>query len=151
MRGHLFACVWDHSLNAKVFSEKIVAAGHVRRCGLLALGCASGEQPLAGKSWKLVSVGDGRAIGRADVEFSGESGISGWTECNSYDGRFSASGSFFTIEELKWTEAGCPSRALFTQESLYTDLLVDAKGFPIGGSNLTITSSDGQTITFTSR
>ncbi len=82
-----------------------------------------------------------------EVEFSEESGISGWTGCNSYDGRYSASGSSFTIEELSWTEAGCPSRELFTQESLYTDLLVNAEGFAINGYWLTITSSDGEAIT----
>ena len=115
---------------------------------LLALACASEEQPLTGTSWTLLSVGGSPAIGNVEVEFSEESGISGWTGCNSYDGKYSASGSSFTIEELSWTEAGCPSRELFTQESLYTDLLVDAEGFAISDSQLTITSSDGQTIRF---
>ena len=115
---------------------------------LLALACASEEQPLSGTSWTLVSVGGSPAIGNVEVEFSGENGISGWTGCNSYDGRYRASGSSFTTEELSWTEAGCPSRELFTQESLYTDLLVNAEGFAISGSQLTITSSDGRTIIF---
>ena len=60
-------------------------------------------------------------------------------------------GSSFTIEELSWTEAGCPSQELFMQQSLYTDLLVDAEGFAISGSQLTITGSDGQTIIFAAR
>ena len=115
---------------------------------LLALACASEEQPLAGTSWTLLSVGDSSAIGGVEVEFSEESGISGWTGCNSYDGRYSASGSSFTIEDLSWTEAGCPSNEMFMQESLYTDLLVDAERFAISGSQLTITSSDSRTITF---
>ena len=118
---------------------------------LLALACAAEEQPLAGTSWSLLSVGASPAIGNVEVEFSEESGVSGWTGCNSYDGRYSASGSSFTIEELSWTEAGCPSRELSTQESLYLDLLVDAEGFAISGSELTITSSDGQTLTFALR
>ena len=116
---------------------------------LLALACASGEQPLAGTSWTLLSVGGSPAIGNVEVEFSEEGGgISGWTGCNSYEGRYSASGSSFTIKELSWTEAGCPNRDLFMQESLYTDLLVDAERFAISGSQLTITSSGDQTITF---
>ncbi len=115
---------------------------------LLALACSSEEQPLAGTSWTLLSIGDSPAIGNVEVEFSEEGGISGWTGCNSYDGRYSASGSSFTIEELRWTEAGCPSRELFTQESLYLELLVDADGFAVSNSQLTITSSDGQTIRF---
>ncbi len=115
---------------------------------LLALACASEEQPLAGTSWTLLSVADSPAIGNVEVEFSEESDISGWTGCNSYDGKYSASGSSFTIDELRWTEAGCPSRELFMQESLYIDLLVDAEGFAVSGARLTITSSDGQTITF---
>ena len=120
----------------------------VGAAALLALACASEERPLAGTSWTLLSVGGSPTIGNVEVEFSEGSGISGWTGCNSYDGRYSASGSSFTIEDLSWTAAGCPSRELFMQESLYTDLLVDAEGFAISGSQLTITSSDGQTITF---
>ncbi len=118
---------------------------------LLALACASEEHPLAGTSWTLLSVGGSPAIGNVEVEFSGENGISGWTGCNSYDGKYSASGSSFTTERLRWTEAGCPSRELFMQESLYTDLLVDAERFAVSGSRLTITSSDGRTITFAMR
>ena len=52
-------------------------------------------------------------------------------------------GSSFTIEELSWTEAGCPSRELFMQESLYIELLVEAERFAIPGSHLTIASFDG--------
>ena len=115
---------------------------------LLALACASEEQSMAGTSWTLLSVGGSPAIGNVEVEFSEDSGISGWTGCNSYDGKYRASGSSFTIKELSWTEAGCPSREMFTQESLYTDLLVDAEEFAISDSQLTITSSDGQTIRF---
>ena len=109
------------------------------------------EQSLAGTSWALVSVGGGPAVGNVEVEFSEGSRISGWTGCNSYDGRYRASRSSFTIEELYWTEAGCPSHEMFLQESLYTDLLVDAAEFAISGSRLTITSSDGRTITFALR
>ena len=109
------------------------------------------DHPLAGTSWALVSVGGGPAIGNVEVKFSAGSRISGWTGCNSYDGRYRASRSSFTIEELYWTEAGCPSHEMFLQESLYTDLLVDAAEFAISGSRLTITSSDGRTITFALR
>ena len=115
---------------------------------LLALACALEEQPLAGTSWTLLSVGGSPAIGNVEVEFSEESGINGWTGCNSYDGRYSASRTSFTIEELRWTEAGCPSHELFMQESQYLELLVEAGEFTVSGSHLTITSSDGQTMTF---
>ena len=118
---------------------------------LLAFACASERQPLAGTSWTLLSVGDRPAIGNVEVEFSEKSGISGWTGCNSYDGRYSTSGSSFTVEDLSWTEAGCPSHEMFMQESMYTDLLVDAQGFAISGSQLTITSFGGQIITFAMR
>ena len=118
---------------------------------LLALACTPEEQPLASTSWTLLSIGGSPAIGDVEFEFSKENGISGWTGCNSYDGKYSASGSSFATEELGWTEAGCPSHELFIQESLYTDLLVDAEGFAISGSELTISSSDGQTMTFALR
>ena len=131
-----------------VLAKRMLLSVIVGAVALLALACASEEQPLAGTSWTLLSVGGSPAIGNVEVQFSDESDISGWTGCNSYDGMYGASGSSFTIEELSWTEAGCPSRELFAQESLYLDLLVDAEGFAINGSELTITSSDGQTIRF---
>ncbi len=131
-----------------VLARRLLLPVIVSAAALLALACASEEQPLAGTSWTLLSVGGSPAIGDVEVEFSEESGISGWTGCNSYDGKYSASGSSFTIEELGWTEAGCPSRELSMQESLYIELLVEAEGFAINGPQLTITSSDGQTITF---
>ena len=132
-----------------VLARKMLLPVIVGSVTLLALACASEEQPLAGTSWTLLSVEGTPAIGNVEVEFSEESGISGWTGCNSYDGRYRASRSSFTIVELRWTEAGCPSREMFMQDSLYTDLLlVDAEEFAISGSRLTITSSDSQTITF---
>ncbi len=131
-----------------VLARRILLPAIVSATMFLAFACASDEQPLAGTSWTLLSIEGSQAIGNVEVEFSEESGISGWTGCNSYNGRYTASGSSFSIEELSWTEAGCPSRDLFMQESLYTDLLVDAEGFAISGSQLTITSSDGQIITF---
>ena len=134
-----------------VIARRMLLPVIVGAAALLALACAPEEQPLAGTSWKLLSIGGNPAIGNVEVEFSEDGDISGWTGCNSYDGRYSASGSSFTTDELSWTEQGCPSHELFTQESLYTDLLVDAEGFAISGSELTITSSDGQTITFAMR
>ena len=134
-----------------VLARRMLLPVIVGAAAILTLACASEEQPLAGTSWTLLSIEGSPAIGNVEVEFSEESGISGWTGCNSYDGRYSVSGSSFAIEELSWTEAGCPSRELFRQESLYTDLLVDAEGFAISGSRLTITSSDGQIITFATR
>ena len=131
-----------------VLARRMLLPVMVCAVALLALACSPEEQLLAGTSWTLLSIGDSPATGNVEVEFSEEGGISGWTGCNSYDGRYSPSGSSFTIEELRWTEAGCPSRELFMQESLYLDLLVDAEGFAISGPQLTITSSDGQTITF---
>ena len=132
-------------------TKRMLLPGILGAVALLALACGPEEQPLAGTSWTLLSVGGSPAIGNVEVEFSEERGISGWTGCNSYDGRYSASGSSFTIEELRWTEAGCPSDELFVQESLYLELLVDSVEFAISGSQLTITSSDGQTITFAQR
>ena len=41
-----------------------------------------------------------------------------------------------------------PARETFLQESLYLDLLVDAKGFAISDSQLTITTSDDHSIVY---
>ena len=131
-----------------VLAKRMLLPVIVGAVALLALACASEENPLADTSWTLLSVGGSPAIGNVEVEFSEEGGISGWTGCNSYDGKYSASGSSFTIEELSWTEAGCPSRELFMQESLYIELLVEAERFAISGAHLTITSFDGQTMRF---
>lgn len=134
-----------------VLARRFLLPAMVGSVALLALACASEDQPLAGTSWTMLSIGGIPAIGSVEVEFSGDSGISGWTGCNSYDGRYRASSSSFTTEELRWTEAGCANRELFMQESLYTNLLVGADEFAVSGSRLTITSSDGQTVTFSLR
>ena len=135
-----------------VLTRKMLLPVIVGAVALLALACSSEEQPeerpLAGTSWTLLSVGGSPAIGNVEVEFSEESGISGWAGCNNYRGRYSASGSSFTTEDLIWQEAPCPNRQLLLQEERYIDLLVDGERFAISGSQLTITSSDSQTITF---
>ena len=134
-----------------VLARRLLLPAIVGSVLLLALACVWEEQPLAGTSWMLLSIEGIPAIGNVEVEFSDERRISGWTGCNSYDGRYRASGSSFTTEDLHWTEAGCPNHEMFMQESLDTDLLVGAEEFAISGSRLTITSSDGRTVTFSPR
>ena len=120
---------------------------------LMVFACTPEEQPLVvtGTSWTLTSIAGSQAIGDVEVEFSDEWGIGGWTGCNSYRGKYGVSGASFTIEELEWTERGCPSQELFSQEKKFLDLLVNANGFDIDNSELTITSSNNQTLVFALR
>ncbi len=134
-----------------VLAKRTLVAVIVGAATLLVLSCDAGEQPLAGTSWTLLSIGGNPTIGNVEVEFSDEGGISGWTGCNSYDGRYRTSGSSFKPEALSWTESGCPSHESYLQESLYLDLLVDAEEFDIDGSQLTIAGSDEQALRFARR
>ena len=120
---------------------------------LMALACTSEEQLLVvtGTSWTLTSIAGSQAIGDVEVEFSDEWGISGWTGCNSYRGKYSVSGASFTIEELESTERGCPTQELFMQEQTFLNLLNRAVGFDVDDSELTITSSNNQTLVFALR
>ena len=115
--------------------------------------CGSEENPLANTEWRLVALGNADAPaavvgGNPTAEFTTATDMTGWTGCNSYGGGYSVRGSELRLDELEWTEAGCPSNALFRQEQRMQDSLATVERFEIAGERLTLHSEDGQAMVF---
>ena len=121
---------------------------------LLLAACGGEENPLAETEWRLVELGnaDGPAPVVGDdvvIKFTTTEDVTGWTACNSYGAGYSLRGSELRLgNDLSWTEAGCPSDALFQQEQRMQDSLATVERFEISGERLTLHSSGGQVLVF---
>ena len=120
---------------------------------LILVACGSEENPLAGTEWRLVALGNADAPdevvgGNPTAEFTTAADMTGWTGCNSYGARYSARESELRLDDLGWTEAGCPSQALFQQEQRMQDSLATVERFEVSGERLTIHSEGGQVLVF---
>lgn len=119
----------------------------------LLVACDDGGNPLSGTEWRLVALGNSDAPdevveGDATAEFTTAMDMTGWTGCNAYGARYSARESDLSLDDLTWTEAGCPSPALFQQEQRMQDLLATVERFEISGERLTLHSEGGQALVF---
>ena len=115
--------------------------------------CGGEENPLANTEWKLVALGNADAPtevvgGNPTAEFTTATDMTGWTGCNSYGARYTARESQLRLDDLRWTEAGCPSQALFRQEQRMQDLLATVERFEVSGDQLTLHSEGGQALVF---
>ena len=115
--------------------------------------CGSEGNPLAGTEWRLVELGNADAPaevarGDATARFTTAMDMTGSTGCNSYGARYSVRGSELRLDDLQWTEAGCPSQALFQQEQRMQDSLATVERFAISEERLTLHSSGGQVLVF---
>ena len=120
---------------------------------LLLAACASEGNPLADTEWRLVALGDADAPaevvgGNPTAEFTAATDMTGWTGCNAYDARYSVRGSELHLDGLGWTEAGCPSDALYRQEQRMQDSLATVERFEVSGERLTLHSEGGQALVF---
>ena len=119
----------------------------------LLVACGSEGNPLAGTEWRLVALGNADAPaevvgGNPTAVFTTAADMTGWTGCNSYGARYSAGESELHLDDLGWTEAGCPSQALFQQEQRMQDSLATVERFEVSGERLTIHSEGGQVLVF---
>ena len=120
---------------------------------LFLVACGSDGDPLAGSEWRLVALGDAAApaeaaAGDAGAEFGAAGELTGWTGCNSYAARYRARASEVRLAELRWTERGCPSQALFRQEQRIQDSLATVERFEVSGERLTLYSEGGRVLVF---
>ncbi len=119
----------------------------------LLVACGSEGNPLADTEWRLVALGNaeapaGVAAGNATAKFTTATDLTGWTGCNSYAARYSVRESDLRLDDLAWTEAGCPSQALFQQEQRMQDLLATVERFEVSGERLNLHSEGGQALVF---
>ncbi len=115
--------------------------------------CGSEGNPLADTEWRLVALGNADAPaevvgGDPTAEFTAAGDMKGWTACNSYSARYRARESELRLDDLSWTEAGCPSQALFRQEQRMQDSLATVERFEVSGEQLTLHSEGGQALVF---
>ena len=115
--------------------------------------CGSQEDPLADTEWRLVALGDAAAPaevvdGNATAEFTAAGDMKGLTACNSYSASYRVRDSELRLEDLGWTEAGCPTDALFRQEQRMQDSLATVERFEVSGERLTLHSEGGQALVF---
>ena len=120
---------------------------------LLLVACGSERNPLANTDWRLVALGDADAPagvvgGDPTAEFTTATDMTGWTGCNAYSARYRVRGSDLRLDDLTWTEAGCPSQALFDQEQRMQDSLATVERFDVSGEQLTLHSEGGQVLVF---
>ena len=120
---------------------------------LLLAACGGEGNPLADTEWRLVALGDAGAPaavvgGDPTAEFTTTTDLTGWTGCNAYGASYSVRGSDLRLDELTWTEAGCPSQALFQQEQRMQDSLATIERFEVSGERLTLHSEGGQVLVF---
>ena len=118
---------------------------------LLLAACGGEGNPLAGTAWRLVALGDAGAPaevagGDATARFTTATEMTGWTGCNSYGARYSVRGSELRLDDLTWTERGCPSQALFRQEQRMQDSLATVERFELSGERLTLHSDGGRAL-----
>lgn len=116
--------------------------------------CGSEANPLAETEWRLVAPGQRRRSrrrwwgGDPTAEFTTAADMTGWTGCNAYGARYRVRGSELRLDDLSWTEAGCPSNALFQQERRMHDSLATVERFEVSGERLTLQSEGGQVLVF---
>ena len=107
---------------------------------------------MADTEWRLVELSDAGAPaavvgGNVTAEFT-DMAMTGWTGCNSDEARYGVRQSELRLDDLMWTEAGCPSQALFRQEQQMQDSLATVVRFEVSGERLTLHSEGGQVLVF---
>ena len=130
-----------------------LAAGLLLLVYALLSACGSEGNPLAKTEWRLVALGNAEAPaevvgGNPTAKFTTATDMAGWTGCNSYGASYSVRGAELRPDGLTWTEAGCPSQALFQQEQRMQDSLATVERFEVSGEQLTLHSEGGQVLVF---
>ena len=133
---------------------RALVAGLSLLASVLVVACADGDgNPLANTEWRLVALGDADAPaevvgGDPTTKFTTATDMTGWTGCNAYGARYRVRDSELRLDELTWTEAGCPSKALFRQEQRMQHSLATVERFEVSGERLTLYSEGGQALVF---
>jgi heat shock protein HslJ len=115
--------------------------------------CGGGTNRLTGTAWTLTTV-DGRdAIPQAApwISFDDATRVTGSTGCNSFGGKWKASGSDLSFDEIAATLIGCPGD-VGDQEAAFTAALRVVKSYVIENGALMLKDSAGATrLTFQPR
>ena len=109
---------------------------------------------LDGTAWALDSLIDGdtamSVLATTEPSLTVDTGgrsMQGTTGCNSFSGTVTIEGNGFMVTKMTWTEIGCESD-IMRQEAFILDVLQNAERYEIEGDHLTISSTDGLSLTY---
>lgn len=154
------ACPDDITAQAKVFNEALLSARSFRKAdGKLELLDTNGSivatfvaqaQSLAGTSWSVVNINNGRqaVVGIVSdavltMEFDTAGQVSGSTGCNRFTATYRADGDTLKITTVAATRRACPDEALAEQEQAFLRALESVATMSFEGNRLDLRQADG--------
>ncbi len=106
---------------------------------------------LVNRIWYLKAMGNSNAVAGSEptANFASNGVLSGYTGCNNYNGRFTASQDQITITGLSNTGAACPEPQL-SQETAFLTGLSQAQRFEVNDTNMQLVTTSNEILYFTS-
>jgi heat shock protein HslJ/PKD repeat protein len=106
---------------------------------------------LVDRRWYLAAYGNDTVVTGSEptANFASNGTLSGYTGCNNYSGRFTASGDQITITGLTSSKAAC-STQLMAQESTFLTWLGQAASFTVNDTRMRITTTGNEILYFQS-
>jgi heat shock protein HslJ len=113
---------------------------------VLLAACGGGANRLTGTAWTLTTVDGHDAIPQAApwISFVDATRVTGSTGCNSFGGKWKASSSDLSFDEIAATLIGCPG-PIGDQEAAFTTALNAVKSYVIENGALQLRDSAGAT------
>jgi heat shock protein HslJ len=122
---------------------------------LVVAACSSGSSDLTGKTWRLTAITEKTPAfqgvippvdaGKYTIEFKTDGTFGATADCNQVSGTYKTSGSSLTITPGPSTMAYCGEGSF---GDLYVHALSRAASYAVASDQLTITLTDGGTLTF---
>lgn len=160
--GHstMMACPESTMAQAEAFTSALISARSFRRSdGTLELLNANGAvaatmvtqaDSLAGTSWNVVNINNGReaVVGMISdstvtLVFDSEGGVNGTTGCNRYNAAYRAEGDTLHFSSVAATRMACPDEALSEQERAFLRALESVTTLSFEGDRLDLRGADG--------
>jgi PKD repeat protein/heat shock protein HslJ len=106
---------------------------------------------LMNRTWYLDAIGNSHVVPGSEPtsRFDSNGNLSGYTGCNNYNGRFTASGTNITITGLSSSKAACPE-PLLTQETTFLQGLSQAQSFEVTDTRMRLTTVGNEVLFFRS-
>ncbi len=154
------ACPESTMVQAQAFTNALISARSFRRGGgALELLDASGAiaatlqtqaESLAGTSWNVVNINNGRqaVVGIVSdssltMEFDTKGRVSGTSGCNRYNATYRAEGDTLHFSSVASTRMACPDQALTEQEQAFLRAMESVATLSFEGDRLDLRGADG--------
>jgi heat shock protein HslJ len=140
--------IWDiNKMKTKTFAfASVVILAFVLLSACIA---GTGNDPLAGTSWKLVSLNDMPVLKGPELTIRFSDGqIAGSSGCNSFGGSYKINGQKLTTSSMVSTMMACVDPGLMDQEQSFLGYLQDARSFKLSADQLQIFHLNGKALTF---